>query len=738
MSSVAFDDMFSIRRGKELFFCFMQAKQKLFSNVDDITFSNALRQLEVDVVPCTGEEFFSIQQRLPDEFFPFNLIKEQDLLRLKGLLQLDLSPTIDSSPNLTPRHSGPDNQSNYFTQPPKLQTNTKPLESSFFMSTFSVGANVAGVGPSEKDNQSSWWGQSLPVPNFPVLQSQPGPHQSSDRSLRDTGNELTSTTRLESNVPHLTNYSLDKETRAATPTGADSPHTEGQVPCVEASEDKDVTKSRRRKTLSESEMPTSLCSELAEIRNFYSLNLNCDREGSSLQSSTIDKMLERVNIFLWFMKKVKGMEPTLSQCASPQLVQDFVKFMMEKQGSKPVTCSRYLSAIISVDKVPFVCARSEEREAALEKIRAIQRQLERLSRKERVEEVSVTGRQSKVVYSELLDLCRELQWEVTEKTGSVRARSSMNLCLLLLYCTANPGRVKEYISLRIYKDQTADQMKGHNFICFNEDGSVILIEDNYKTRPTYGTNRTDLTSMPFLTYHLELYNSKLRSLLLNGKEHDYFFVGPRGDRFSHAAYTNYVSALFEKYFSRKLTTVDLRKAVVNHFLSLPESGDQSLRESLATVMKHSVRTQQKYYDERPLEQKKEKALDLLSSMACRTLGEDSVEVVSDEDEEGNIEYLPTQGEFVALVAANSTKHVPEVFVAKILRLSQDRKMAYLAEFSESEPGKFRLNAGKSFREKVRALIYPIDIVYLHSDGLYELRTPKIDIHNQVYARDSKK
>ena len=212
-------------------------------------------------------------------------------------------------------------------------------------------------------------------------------------------------------------------------------------------------------------------------------------------------------------------------------------------------------------------------------------------------------------------------------------------------------------------------MKGHNFICFNEDGTVILIEDNYKTRPTYGTNRTDLSSMPFLTYHLELYNSKLRSLLLNGKEHDYFLVGPRGDRFSHAAYTNYVSALFEKYFSRKLTTVDLRKAVVNHFLSLPESGDQSLRESLATVMKHSVRTQKKYYDERPLEQKKEKALDLLSSMASRTLGEDSVEVLSDEDEEGNIEYLPTQGEFVALVATNSTKHVPEVFVAKILRLS---------------------------------------------------------------------
>ena len=66
---------------------------------------------------------------------------------------------------------------------------------------------------------------------------------------------------------------------------------------------------------------------------------------------------------------------------------------------------------------------------------------------------------------------------------------------------------------------------------------------------------------------------------------------------------------------------DLRKVVVDYFLSLPESGDYSLRESFATLMKHSVRTQQKYYDERPLAQKKERALDLLSSVASQSLVE---------------------------------------------------------------------------------------------------------------------
>ena len=72
----------------------------------------------------------------------------------------------------------------------------------------------------------------------------------------------------------------------------------------------------------------------------------------------------------------------------------------------------------------------------------------------------------------------------------------------------------------------------------------------------------------------------------------------------------------------------------------------------------------------------------LRSMTSTSLREGSVDVLSDEDEESNIGLLPAQGDFVALVAANSTKSVTEVFVAKLLRIADDRKTAYLAEFSE--------------------------------------------------------
>ena len=152
----------------------------------------------------------------------------------------------------------------------------------------------------------------------------------------------------------------------------------------------------------------------------------------------------------------------------------------------------------------------------------------------------------------------------------------------------------------------------------------------------------------------------------------YFFV----NAFSQACYSNYMSALFEKHFSHRLTTADLRKAVTAHSLSLLQSSDYSLREWFATPLKHSVPTQKRYWDKRPLAQKKSRAVNLLGSFNSRSPDEDSVEIVSDEDK-GNIKYLLRQVQFVALVAANSTETSPEVFVATVLRLSEDQKLPIL-------------------------------------------------------------
>ena len=302
-------------------------------------------------------------------------------------------------------------------------------------------------------------------------------------------------------------------------------------------------------TLTEEEMSPQLCADVCEIRKFYTFELNVDRDGSAMQAVTIDKMFERIGRFLWYLRNIKNVDPELSCCSNPLLIQDFVNHMMETRSLKAITCSCYITAFINVAKVPLnsVSKQGEEQHrASLEKIRSIQRQLEHLARRERVDESANKPQLGKVVYPELLELCHELKWEVQEKSGQSQAKSCMNLCLLLLYCSANPGRSKEYITLRIHAGQSSDDCKNQNFICFGENESVFLLEDAYKTRPSYGTNKTDLTPLTFLTYYLRLYRSKMRPLLLNSKEHDFFFVNRRGDPFTQYSYSSYVSAMFEK------------------------------------------------------------------------------------------------------------------------------------------------------------------------------------------------
>ena len=57
------------------------------------------------------------------------------------------------------------------------------------------------------------------------------------------------------------------------------------------------------------------------------------------------------------------------------------------------------------------------------------------------------------------------------------------------------------------------------------------------------------------------------------------------------------------------------------------------------LMKQSIKTKKQNYNEWLLAQKKSKALNLLGSVASWSLREDSVEILSDEEEKGNIKYL---------------------------------------------------------------------------------------------------
>lgn len=222
---------------------------------------------------------------------------------------------------------------------------------------------------------------------------------------------------------------------------------------------------------------------------------------------------------------------------------------------------------------------------SIQKIRGIQRQLERIAKRQQVDDLAHKPQvEQKLVYIELLELCRELKWEFTEVTGPAKARTCMNLCLLLLYCSVNPGRAKKYITLHTYKNQSTDKCRDQNFIYFHKDGSDQPRKClQNKRNIEHESDRLNILKFSDVLPENLLYQNATLA--------------------AYQSYNNYTLA-FDKYFSLKLTTVDLRKTVINHFLTLPESSDYSLRESFAALMKHSVWSQKQFYDEWLLAEKK--------------------------------------------------------------------------------------------------------------------------------------
>ena len=772
----AFDNLLPIARGKETYYCIFEARQKLFSRTDGPTLMSWITLLSIVVSPASEGEQEILERNFPWECQnPFLLISQGDLTRL--LYFGNPRDPFPFFPSIPPDHHHPTSYTNAswaVTSEPRRRRNDNSVPCPEFPR--GLPRESQGCRPGEP------WSRALGL-RLPTEVSRDRYADSASReisadfaSASDDGqirgqdaaatNDPRAAKRRREDAPASPTTPVAKDadraehvasafslgtpqplctTETRTPVGAQHSLTEfarGQTetesfsqPSDSQNGDEDVPKSTR--VLKESEMSSDLLSLMQQLKNFYSRDINLRREGSALQESTLSKMVERISAFFWFAKRVKGIEPSLSLCGDPSTIQEFIQFATEKRKIKAVTASRYISAFLNA--VKFLNAQAGERgaigESSMAQMRSLQRQLEALARKERLFKQAATPlAERKIVYPEILELCRELKWQVQELTGLERARCAMDLCLLLMYCAANPGRAKEFVTLRLYAGQTTEDLRDQNFICFGEDGSVVLLEGDYKTKYAYGPSRTDLTQLPFLTYYIDLYRQKFRPQLLMGNAHDFFFVAKNGAPFSSGSYSHYISALFEKHFSVRVTTNDLRKCVVDYFLSLPESGDLALRESIASVMKHSLRTQKRHYDQRPLCEKKVRAIDFLGDMTSRAICEDEVHVLSDEDQDGFVEVQPSNGELVALVAADSTISVPSVFVAKVLRYSEDHKTVFLADFEEVEPCKFKLNAGKSYRETAKSIIYPVDIVYLHASGVYELRTPKSDIHKQVKSR----
>jgi hypothetical protein len=122
-----------------------------------------------------------------------------------------------------------------------------------------------------------------------------------------------------------------------------------------------------------------------------------------------------------------------------------------------------------------------------------------------------------------------------------------------------------------------------------------------------------LTASKWWTNLLATYLGDYHPLLRHGIEHEFVFMTRQGTPFTAPYFSEFLSSLLFRHTGQRVAVNMLRSSFVTHFYSSDAAHDPVMRESVATVMRHSVDQALKMYDRRSTASKKHKGLELLAS-----------------------------------------------------------------------------------------------------------------------------
>jgi len=209
--------------------------------------------------------------------------------------------------------------------------------------------------------------------------------------------------------------------------------------------------------------------------------------------------------------------------------------------------------------------------------------------------------------------------------GVKAARTLHDLLLLGLYsCVPARGaevRLLEYIPEEALQKQLRGKVSLKKFVETQQinlitriDGTWKMILSQYKNVRTHGIDCTDLSQFEWWTKLFEKYIQDYRPKIVSSGSR-FVFVTRHGESFTHSYFSDFISSMLFRLSGKKVATNMLRSSFVTHFYNTPESSDPVMRESIASIMRHSVSEAQKTYDRRTSSQKKRKGLDLLAEIA---------------------------------------------------------------------------------------------------------------------------
>ena len=128
-----------------------------------------------------------------------------------------------------------------------------------------------------------------------------------------------------------------------------------------------------------------------------------------------------------------------------------------------------------------------------------------------------------------------------------------------------------------------------------------------------GVDTVTLESFPWWTELLSTYLTVYRPLIVHG-DHRFVFVTRGGEPFTNSYFSETISKLLFQHTGQRVATNLLRSSFITHFYNSDASQDRTLCDSLASIMRHSVKEATRTYDRRTSTQRKRKGLDLLAGL----------------------------------------------------------------------------------------------------------------------------
>ena len=710
------ESLTSIERDGERFFCFIEICAKLFPQLPKSTVRSWLKQLNIPCVTCTLSERVVFIESNACLSGSFGLISAKNVTKLLGY-------------KYERKSKSPKSSKSSHTATPQCPASSCQISRSLFPVTSPSSSTPLSLVQYDSDSDSD---------------------SNSEACLGIPRETMTLTEQLI--APEVV---IPKDTIIAAPEVVIPKETVliAEEAVISPTSDIQPVKCGRRTSykLPAEDITPVLKEEISALRKFYLSPINAQRDSAEFSLTTINKMIERILTFMFYAKEFKNKtDLCLNICNDEEIVSDFVIYLRKVRKLMPTTISSILTVLINVVKYNF---RNDPvlsiQAPQLIAYRRLQRQFAKQGRfLAKTAKEGLTSKSSKKFYFALiLETLRNLKAKHFESSRAIeKSRHLHDFVLISLYLRAMPGRSNDIRLLKLFVASETNSLELSEFsslnnsLIFSDDNRVYLVQNDHKTAKSHGPSRLDLSDDEELVRYLRLY-LECRPRLMHGKLHDSFFLNCNGEPFaSSSAVSTYLGNLFEREVSMRVGTNKLRHAIVTYFQSLSESNDIGTRESLAALMKHSIRYQTQVYDDTTQDEKTKKGRDLLRKTVTAGLAEDSETVMEDDSAEESLsegdvfEIRPKVNDICALLDPCSTAKNIDFFLAKVARFTPDESEAYLIhlDFVENSNNLYKVKPGKVWKESTSALVYPIDIVYNHSENAYQLRTSAEDIYQAVH------